>query len=372
MTRSAGKLRQVQGFFQDYTAGLKAKDLRRLFNQEASQAYAALSSGQELGHEPRTKLRRLLYRTRIIFLGLSYKLTPARRLLFAGSLVFALLGLFEIQSVVSGDRFTIDFSPFWFVCSIGALLFLFTLELVDRVRVRDELEVARQLQSDLLPSAAPRLAGYRFAHSYRTANEIGGDYYGFTELAGGRLALTVGDASGHGMAAGLLMATAHATLRAALDVDPAPEKVLTLLNRALCRTGNKRAFMSLFYALLEIESGRMAYLCAGHPFPLLRRAAGEIVELGRGGLPLGIRQPLEWAPESVVLAAGDLLVLYSDGLAEAVGSSGEAFGYHRLKQLLHDRGDPQTVHDRILRAFEDHLGAEPLADDLSLVVLAKL
>jgi sigma-B regulation protein RsbU (phosphoserine phosphatase) len=181
-----------------------------------------------------------------------------------------------------------------------------------------------------------------------------------------------GDASGHGMAAGLLMATANATLHAALDVDPTPKNVLSLLNRALCRTGNKRTFMSLFYGVLEPESGRFEYICAGHPFPLLRRAEGEILELGRGGLPLGIRLQLDWATDTVTISAGDLLVLYSDGLAEVVGQDGDAFGYHRLKKLLRAGGAPQAVHDRILQTFDQHLGSEPLSDDLSLVVLQRL
>src|SRR5258705_1779404 len=99
-------------------------------------------------------------------------------------------------------------------------------------------------------------------------------------LPGGGIALLVSDASGHGMAAGLVMAIANATLKTALDLDPAPEKVLALLNRTLCRTGNRRTFLSVFFALLEPQSGEMEYVCAGHPFPYLRRADGRIEELG--------------------------------------------------------------------------------------------
>ena len=265
-----------------------------------------------------------------------------------------------------------NISPFWFLVSIAGLTFLLALELVDRVLVRDELEVARQLQRDLLPSKTPELPGYRLAHSYRTANEIGGDYYDFLPLPDGRLALVIGDASGHGMAAGLLMAIANAALKLAIEVDPSPERVAALLNRVLCRTGDRRAFMSLFYGLLTPSSGHLEYVCAGHPFPLLRSAAGELEELGKGGLPLGIRDVVEVARAEVTLGSGDLLLLYSDGLPESVNAAGEAFGFERLRDMLRVAGEPQAIHDRVLHALDSHLAGEPLTDDVSVVVVAKL
>ncbi len=290
-------------FVRDYTAGVDSRGLKRLFDKDAVRAYAVLTreQGREEA-EPKGEVGRFFYRIRLAFLGLSYKLTPARRMLFAVSLIAFLLGLFDDPEVVvrnATTRWSVDFSPFWFLVSLLLMVYLLALELVDRVRVRDELEVARELQADLLPNNVPPVPGYDFAHSYRTANEVGGDYYDLTPLPDGRVALMVGDASGHGMAAGLVMAIANATLKTALDLDPSPHRVLTLLNRTLCRTGNKRTFMSVFYALLDPQTGDMDFVCAGHPFPLLRRADGTVEELGCGGLPLGMREPLELAPQSV-------------------------------------------------------------------------
>src|SRR6185436_15565571 len=136
----------------------------------------------------------------------------------------------------------------------------------------------------------PDVPGWQFAHSYRTANEVGGDYYNFRRLDDGRLVVMMGDASGHGMAAGLLMATAHATLQTVLDVESEPERVIALLNRNLCRTGDRHAFVTLLYGELEPSTGEMQYICCGHPFPFLLRAGGTIEELGEGGMPLGIRE----------------------------------------------------------------------------------
>jgi sigma-B regulation protein RsbU (phosphoserine phosphatase) len=369
--RSSGK------FLREYTAGLNRREIKRLFDRDASTAYSVLTREHAQLPEPKGRWRRLLFRTRLAFLGLSYKLTPARRLVFALSLVCLVValmtGTYTYSSVVHGRtvHVSVDFSPFWFMLASGGLVFLLALELVDRVRVRDELQVARELQAELLPHGAIELPGYRFAHSYRTANEVGGDYYEVLRLPDGRAALMVGDATGHGMASGLVMAIANATLKTALDLDPDPSRVAALLNRTLCRTGTRRTFMTVFYALLAPATGDLVSFCAGHPFPLLRRAGGQVEELGRGGLPLGVHQELAPEPLATALAPGDLLVLYTDGLAEAVNAQDEAFGYDRIEALVRPGGKPQEVHDRILAAFDAHVGEEPLRDDLTLLVVAR-
>ncbi len=363
---------QTRSFFREYTAGLNVRDLRRLFDQEAAQAYKVLARDRP-DSEPAGGLKQLFHRAKVVFLGVSSKLTPARRLIFALSLIFALFGVVDVDvGNAGGGALRVGVTIFWFMLSVAGLAFLLIMELVDRVRVRDELEVARQLQKELLPQRSPEIDGYDFAHSYRTANEVGGDYYDFPRLPDGRLALLMGDASGHGIAAGLLMAIANATLKTALDVDPEPTKVAALLNAALYRTGDRRAFMTLFCGLLEPESGRLDFVCAGHPFPMLRRAGGEVVELGHGNLPLGLRPTLELETGSVTIEQGDLLVLFTDGLAEAVsGPEGEAFGFRRLRGLLAEAGSARRIHDRILASFDRHTRREPVHDDLTLLVVGR-
>ena len=340
--------------------------------RDARQAYRVITREQDLSAEPSGRVRRWFFRVKVVFLGLSYKLTPARRVLFGFAILAALLGLVRFNAVVESRQISVNFSPVWFLLSVASLVFLLALELVDRVLVRDELEVARQLQRDLLPSAAPALPGYDIAHSYRTANEIGGDYYDFLPLTGGRTAIVVGDASGHGMAAGLLMAIANAALKLAVEVDPSPRRVAALLNRVLHRTGDARSFMTLFYGVLDPPSGALSFVCVGHPFPLLRGADGEVRELGTGGFPLGIRESLDVAQHEISLAHGDLLLLYSDGLPEAVSASGEAFGYDAMRALLRQGGDVHQVHDRFLRALAVHVGTESLRDDVTLVAVARM
>ncbi len=359
--------RILKGYVGDVTMG----DVRRLFDRDAREAFAVLTRDQQ-ALPPGGPLKRLCHRARLAYRGMASKLTPVRRLLFVASLLAALLGFFKVRAVLSSPGIQVETSPFWFAVSIGGLVFLLALELVDRIRVRDELEVARALQRDLLPRATPALPGWEIAHSYRTANEVGGDYYDFVPLADGRVAVVIGDASGHGMASGLLMAIANATLKLAIDLDPAPARVLALLNRVMCRTGDLRSFMTLFYGVLDPATGRLEYASAGHPFPLLRHADGTVVELGRGGLPLGIRQEIEIATDATELAPGDVLALYTDGLPEAINRPGTAFGYERLQALVAAGGAAAAIHDRVTGTFRAFLGDEPLRDDACVVVLRRL
>lgn len=369
--RSARRaLQEVDRFVRSYAGGVRAEDFRRLFERDASAAYRVLS--REEPAEPEEPFRRLLHRLRVVFLGLSYKLSPARRLLFLACLLFTLFGLLDwAPELRAGGVVVVDARPTWFLLAIAGLVFLFALELVDQIRVRDELEVARELQLDLLPSHAPELEGWRIVHTYRTANEVGGDYYDFFRLDDGRLILTVGDASGHGLAAGLLMAIANASLKLAIDLDPSPRPVLELVNRALCRTSDRRAFLSLFYSVLDPETGELIYAGAGHPYPMLRRRDGRIEELGSGGFPLGIRPTLRSAEERVRIEPGDRLLLFSDGLPEAVDAHDRAFGYERIRTLLREAASAVATESAVRAALEAHLGERALEDDFSLVVIER-
>ena len=357
-------------FGKEFTAGLNRREVARLFDQDARGAYKVLTEETSEGAGKVDDFTRAVLQIKGFFIGFALKLSPARRMLFAFCLLCPALGVFDLDATIGRYRLFVDFSPFWFLTSVAGLTLLLALEVVDRLRVRDELEVARQLQHDLLPQSAPAIPGFRLAHSYRTANEIGGDYYDFLFLPDGRLALAVGDASGHGISAGLVMAIANATFKTALDLDPSPQAVLAQLNRVLFRTGTQRAFMTLFYGILDPATGVLEYASAGHPFPLLRRASGSIEELGEGALPLGLNRSGAFPEGRTTIEPEDLLVLYSDGIPEAVGGTAEdSFGFPRLKALLVDLSTPQQVHDRILRAVEQHLGDRQLRDDLTLVVL---
>lgn len=359
--------RKAERFVRSQASGFDGGEFQRLFDRDAARAYDVVTREHSSDEEPRRGLGRFFYRARILFLGLSYRLSPPRRLLFALCMVLAVWGLIDLDI----DRLPSLHVGFLPLFSIAGLVFLLVLELADRVVVRDELEVARELQRELLPVDPPEIDGYSFAFSYRTANTIGGDYYDFFPLQDGRWALIAGDASGHGIAAGLVMAIAGSALKLGFDRDPDPVAVAQVVNRALCRTGGRRAFMTLFCGVLEPRSGVLRFVCAGHPFPLLRRAGGEILELGKGHLPLGIRFELEMEALEARVDPGDTLLLYTDGVVETLNPGGETFGFERLPAALAPGGTSQAIHDRVLREVEAFRIDEPVLDDCSLVVVTR-
>ena len=356
---------EAERFVRSYTEGMRESEFSRLFDRDAVRAFDVVTREHEREQEPEGDFWRFLHRVRIFFLGLSFKLSPPRRLLFAICIVLALIGLLSIdfENIVTVRNAVI------FLLSIAGLVLLLVLELADRVVVRDELEVARELQREILPRQAPDVPGYEFAFSYRTANTIGGDYYDFLPLEDGRLVVVMGDASGHGIAAGLLMAIANSALKLGFDVDPDPTAAAGLVNRALCRTGGRRSFMTLFCGVLEPDSGHLRFVCAGHPFPFLRRAGGGATELGTGALPLGIRMEHELELHETVVAPGDTLLLYTDGVVETLDRAGESFGFERLQKALAPGGSSEVIHERVLRELDLFRGDEPVYDDCSLVVI---
>jgi len=366
--------RRFERFVRDYTSGMEPDDFRHLYRNDARRVFDVLMRDRERAGPEKRGLRRLLFNARLLFLSLSEKLSPRRRLVFALSLLIAFLGLVGLDFTYnSADYgFQIDASPIAYLLSIGGLLFLLSAELVDRVLVRDEVEVARQLQGELLPKSMPEIPGWSFASSWRTANDIGGDYYRFQRVGGERLAILMADASGHGMAAGLLMAITDTSLRIALDLDPDPGAVAGVLHGALRRTGDRRAFVTLFYGLLDLASGEIEFVSAGHPSPLVRRADGRVDEPASGSLPLGLGEAARPVRGRFALAPGDLLFLVTDGVFEAIGANGEAFGWERLRRTVAAAtAGAQPAHEALRGALDSHVGREALSDDRTIVVLER-
>ncbi len=371
MSPRGSRMSRLRQFLQEYGEGVEARDLPRVLGRDATRAFQVLTRDHPEDDQPRKGLRRAWNTTKRLFLGLSYKLSPSRRLLFGGSVLLALLGIQRCEFTVG--RFHVDLfgSSLWLILSVLGLVLLVMLELADRVVVRDELEVARQLQAELMPTEPPELPGYEFAFSYRTANTIGGDYYDFVPLADGRLLVAAGDASGHGIAAGLVMAVASSTMKVAADETNDPVRILAMVNAALFRTGGPRAFMTLCAGILDPASGLLEIASAGHPFPLVRRTDGSLDEIGEGCVPLGLRSHVSPKAARVTVGPGELLVFYSDGIPETVDGQGRSFGYDRVQRIVAAGGSAGQVHDRVLAELERFAGDEPPADDRSLVVLRR-
>lgn len=245
----------------------------------------------------------------------------------------------------------------------------------ERKRLAAEMDAARRIQERLFPAAPPALPGFDVAFVARSCVETSGDYLDVVPLAGGRCAFVIGDVSGHGLPAALVMTSARAATRALLSVTDDLAHVLGRLNAYLCHDLPDDGFMSLFVGVLDPARRAFAYASAGHNPPLLRRVGGEAIELGRTGKVLGIDQDAAYgtAP-SLVLGPGDALLLYTDGLFEArgEGAAGE-WGEERLLASFASRvaagASARGVLDGVLLDLSAHVGARPLDDDVSALVL---
>jgi len=214
-------------------------------------------------------------------------------------------------------------------------------ERIGRERVEQELRVARRIQHSSLPESVPALAGWEISPRYRPAREVGGDFFDFLELEGGRLGLVVGDATGKGVPAALVMSTACGMLRAvAQGSDYTPGEVLRRVNEALGARMPANTFVTCFYGVLEPSSGGFAYANAGHDPPYVRRAGGDAEELRARGIPLALMPGMHYEEKEVVLRVDEGAFFYSDGLVEAHNPEGEMFGFPRLRNLVaeHDEG----------------------------------
>ncbi|GIV61412.1 MAG: hypothetical protein KatS3mg044_0278 [Rhodothermaceae bacterium] len=241
-------------------------------------------------------------------------------------------------------------------------------------RLREEYRMAYKIQQYLLPGETPSVPGYDLAGMTRPATEVGGDFYDVIPLEEHRLALCVGDVSGKGLPAALLMASVQATLRSlCLQGQAAPRDIVFNANRLLCRSIQKGNFVTLFFAVLDLPTHRLTYVNAGHNRPLLRTAGGQVSELGTGGIILGFTPAFDFEEETIVLDPGDTLLVYSDGINEAMNADRECFETAALTDLLHRHaGEPARRQiDHYLAAVDHHAGPAVQSDDMTLLVLRR-
>ncbi|HEY8168492.1 MAG TPA: PP2C family protein-serine/threonine phosphatase [Candidatus Limnocylindrales bacterium] len=246
-----------------------------------------------------------------------------------------------------------------------------------RLQLEEELAVARRIQLTLLPSAPPVIPGWRFAASYVAARQVGGDFYDFIVQAvpRQRLGLVIGDVTGKGVPAALMMAYTRAVLRAESMADRAPLEVLANTNRSMMEERRSRLFVSAFYAEIELDSGRLSYCNAGHDPPLWIAAGGRVRELENSGAILGAFRDAGLESRSVVLEPGESVVLYTDGLTEARNHQRELFGEERLRSAagasVAAGGDAASTLEALEMAVAAFTAGAEQADDLTIVVIQR-
>jgi serine phosphatase RsbU (regulator of sigma subunit) len=243
-----------------------------------------------------------------------------------------------------------------------------------RERIEQELHVARRIQQASLPEEVPTLEGWHIAPYYQPAREVGGDFYDFHLLSEGRLGLVVGDATGKGVPAALVMSTTCGMLQVtaqALD-SSSPGEVLERVNEALLSRIPPNMFVTCFYAILDPESGHLLYANAGHDLPYLRRRNGEAEELRARGMPLGLMPGMGYEEGEATLRDGYGVLFYSDGLVEAHDPKGEMFGFPRLQALVAELAEGETLVDYLMDELRTFTGdGWEQEDDITLVALRR-
>jgi len=244
-------------------------------------------------------------------------------------------------------------------------------EVLKRERVEEELRVARSIQQASLPKEVPTLEDWHIAPFYQPAREVGGDFYDFHLLPEGQLGLVVGDATGKGVPAALVMSTTCGMLRLASQSHSSPGQTLRGVNEVLFPNIPPNMFVTCFYAILEPRSGRLSYANAGHDLPYLCRN-GDAEELRARGMPLGLMPGMSYEEKETILHSGEAALLYSDGLVEAHDPQGGMFGFPKLQALVAEHGENRSLGDLLLEELYSFVGEGwEQEDDITLLTLRR-
>jgi sigma-B regulation protein RsbU (phosphoserine phosphatase) len=246
-------------------------------------------------------------------------------------------------------------------------------EVAQRARMDREIEIAREVQEGLFPQEMPKVHGLEYAGYCRPARGVGGDYYDFVEAPGGGLGIAIGDVSGKGIPAALLMASLRAALRAqTFDGAPDLARLVARLNRLIYEASGANRYATFFYATFDPATRRLDYVNAGHNAPFLfRGAGGEAVRLEGGGPVVGLLPEAGYETQTIDLRPGDLLVAYTDGISEALNAAVEEWGEERLAEAVRSRGDgcePQALMRTLMEGADAFAAGAPQHDDMTVVV----
>ncbi|MEE9270938.1 MAG: GAF domain-containing SpoIIE family protein phosphatase [Candidatus Krumholzibacteria bacterium] len=241
------------------------------------------------------------------------------------------------------------------------------------LRMQEEVRLASVIQLELLPREAPNIPGYDIAGRSIPAQLVGGDYFDFIPLENRGIAVCLGDVSGKGLPASLLMANLQATLRGQTLLDVSAAVCIRRSNELLYRSTDPEKFATLFYAVLNTHDHTLSFSNAGHENPFLLTKGGEVMRLATGGTVLGVVDNFPFEEDTIPFRPGDLLVIFSDGITEAWDTADTQFGEDRLAELLKANRDTPAdeLIDRIVETVGKHAGTAPQADDLTLVVIKR-
>src|SRR6202166_1847815 len=374
-SRLKGRVRQ---FWYRVSEGLAIDQLWSQFEKDARSSYRLYSVGLDNLEAQPSRIRRGRQIATALFWAILEKLTPARRVL----LLVALILLFFPAGSSSYSDHAGHFKIHEFDLHVwgGVLMFVvLLLELADRVVMKRDLEIAKDIQAWLLPGAPLQIPGYQIAHATRPANTVAGDYYDVILRPGrtpdaDRILFVVADVAGKSIPAAMLMATFQASLRTLSTSGVALAELVAGINRYACSNsqGGVR-FTTAFFAELDPATGDVKYVNAGHNVPILRKASGAVERLGAGGIPVGIFSESPYQVGTTRLQHGDWLGIFTDGVDEAVNQKNEEYGEPELIRVV-DGGSgaaPAELLRRLLGELDKYVGNTPQHDDMTCLLLKR-
>ncbi len=370
--------RKVRAFWERVTEGLQLQDLWGQFKSDAREGYQLYSKDVdwETVHKERSKFKRSFRAIWAVFQAMLMKLTPPRRVLL---LVAIVLFVFHPEFKSGHDTVDLDFVAF----SAIILFVLLALELADRVTMKRDLEIAREIQQWLVPNSPPNVEGADIAFATRPQNTVAGDYYDAflrpaqpNATSSPDLLVVVADVAGKSVPAALLMATFQSGLRALSSTPASLPEIVTGLDRyARAHSLQGLRFTTAFLAEINPATREMRYTNCGHNDPILRRASGTIERLSTGGPPLGLPlftdDEIAYGSASVELQPGDLLFIFTDGVVEAINESGQEFGEPRLLSSIEAaaNGNASQILGRVMSDLNSFVGYARQHDDITALVL---
>jgi serine phosphatase RsbU (regulator of sigma subunit) len=382
-------------FISRYTADLTSDELGKLFTRETPEAYRFFARGINTAElEGLPWYQKVLRYAQGFFLAFTMRLSPARRLMYGVGLACSVIGLVQLFNGFGLIRIPIPIALFFVHLSVPAPVFangtlwlligflvmnlLVLLEVADRLSLKRDLEVAREIQQAMLPEGTWSGPGVEAFGLTKPANTVGGDFYDILPRPDGTVLVALGDVAGKASPAALLMALLLAMLRTLVDEELPLPVLVQRLNLQVTRHAPASRFITLFLASFNPETGRLQFVNAGQTPPLLRRQNGTIERLTSGGVALGMFAGSTYEAGEVQLAPGDALLMYSDGITEAESPDGLVFDEAGLERTLalyagaYQTSAAAELGRAIFDAVERHRRDRRLADDLTVLVLSRL
>jgi sigma-B regulation protein RsbU (phosphoserine phosphatase) len=245
-------------------------------------------------------------------------------------------------------------------------------EAIERQKLEDELIIAREIQKGLLPSTLPSLPSMSLAAANISSKQVGGDYYDVLRVSEKQWVIAIGDVSGKGTPAALLMANLQASIRALVPLGFPLDDLTGRVNDLMCENTGGSKFVTFFWGLLDVSGRTLSYVNAGHNYPILFKKNGIIRKLDKGGMILGVlKTTTPYEHETVALDPGDVLVMYTDGVSEAMNRDSHEYGEERLERAVdaHRGAEADDILNAIYKDVVSHAGGAPQSDDITMMIL---